>query len=160
MPDLNASGIVIKTATSDANVDEVLEFVELGNSKGKLFQVFSYDSVISETHLKAAYVNTLLAFEDKSNIASRPHIEVLLFAAMTKQIGDAIRAVGIKSTKRFVALSDNAESMRRFGSVAKLSRFSIDQEHSMEASRRLGFSGSVPDEHAILTRMAQSRLNI
>lgn len=160
MLNLNASGTVIKTATSGAAVEEVLEFVELENSGKRLFQVFSYDSVISEAHLRAAYVNTLLAFGDGSNVAARPHIEMLLFAAMTKQIGDAIRVCGIRSTRRFVAFSDRPEPMRRFGGIAKLARFTSAKEHSMEAARRLGFAGRMPDEHAILARMTESRIGL
>ncbi len=160
MADLNASNSVIKAAASGASVEEVLGFVELENSKKRLFQVFGYDSVMGEAHLKAAYVNTLLAFDDKSNIAKERHIEMLLFAAMTRQIGDAIRVCGIKSTRGFVAFSDNAESMRRFGKIAKLARFAGTREHAMEAARRLGFRGRIPDEHEILARMAQSRLDL
>ncbi len=159
MLDLDAANAVLKLASSEAALDVILSFVEAENAKGGLFQVFGHGSIISGLHLKAAYVNTLIAFNDRSNIARRRQMEMLLFAGMTRQIGDAIRRVGVTSAKSFVVFSDNTCAMERFGKISSIKEFSIAGSAALYAAQKLGF-GRIPSEGELLTAMARSRLGL
>lgn len=160
MHDLSAVKADIRLASSDAPIDDLLRFVEQANKGTTVFQLFDYGSVINESHLYAAYLNTILSFEDSTNIASKPYMEMLLFVAMTKQIGDAIRTAGIRNTDAFVVFSTDSRVTREFGRIARLERFVPRQSHVNRAARRFRLRLRKSINQDILMSMALSRLKV
>ena len=57
-------------------------------------------------HLFAAYTNALLSFNSHSNKAKTLSMEMLLFAAMTDQIGAAIKNMGAKEGSKIVVFAN------------------------------------------------------
>jgi tRNA threonylcarbamoyladenosine modification (KEOPS) complex Cgi121 subunit len=160
MHDLGAVKAEIKLASSDLQTDELLRFVEAANKGGTVFQLFDHGSVINESHLYAAYLNTILSFEDKTNIASKPYIEMLLFTAMTKQINEAIKIAGIKSPRSFVVFSTDRATMQEFGRLARLGTFVPKESHVRKIAGRFRIKVRKSINQDIFMSMAVSRLTV
>ena len=125
--------------------------------KKGVVQLLDPRAVISREHALGAYINARQAFAERTNIAKTPAMEMLLFAAMTKQISDAIRITGAKSSGDFVLFcSDRAA----YSGIAQLfsthSEFRPPKAHSAAAAKR--FSMKDCATASILQGMAMSRL--
>ena len=108
-----ASECVVKVASSGLDKEELVRKIIALNEKGDVVQLFDPKQVRGGTHLVGAYVNALNAFNEKTSISKNVATEMLLFAAMTRQINDAIKKMGIKSTKDFVVFASSEEAYRK-----------------------------------------------
>ena len=147
---------VIKIASSALGVQELLDRLNrIGDDS--VVQVFDTDFIINKTHLLGAYLNAVMAFKERRNIAKSASMEMLLFAAMTTQIEDAIRIVGIKSPSGFVLFADKPgsyEKIRKF--LTKEHDFLPTRKHIKDAASRFGILEDY--DKNILSKMALSRL--
>jgi len=67
-------------------------------------QAFNPQLVLSVNHLLFAYLSAFKAFERRSNIANTLQNEILLRAAATRKVSDAIRFIGAKDPAHVVLL--------------------------------------------------------
>ncbi len=123
----------------------------------KFLQLFDYDAVINEDHLIAAYMNAVNAFDEKSNIAKSIGMETMLFAAMTKQIGEAINMLGAKEGRPFVVFSNSAELYRRTAQMLiDIKDFEPNEKAQKSVALKYGIKGDM--KIGMLEKMACSRL--
>lgn len=101
---------IIRTASSDLGKEELVRKVTELNRNGRVIQLFDPKQIRSRMHLLGAYLNAVAAFDEKRNTAKSMATEMLLFAGMTCQINDAIKRMGIKSTKGFLVFADSERS--------------------------------------------------
>ena len=103
---IKAGSFIVKEASS-GDITELLNRVDkANNTKGDVVQAFNYGNVIDKMHLFAAYTNALLSFNSHSNKAKTLSMEMLLFAAMTDQIGAAIKNMGAKEGSKIVVFAN------------------------------------------------------
>jgi len=76
-------------------------------------QAFSPEAVVSERQLLLAYKLAEDAFAEKRNIARNLETEVLLRAAATRKIGEAIERVGAKGGRVLILTDARGEKMKR-----------------------------------------------
>jgi KEOPS complex subunit Cgi121 len=98
----------------------------------KLFQTLKYETddacvqfldasfVAGLEHLRFATLNALKAFEDHVNISSSLAIEILLYAAAQRQIKEAVRLIGVKTSTTKVAGVVLAENPRQASAILKV----------------------------------------
>lgn len=123
----------------------------------KFLQLFDYGAVINEEQLVAAYINASNSFDKKTNISKSLGMEIMLFAAMTKQIGDAISISGAKEGKRFVIFSNSVELYRKIEPMLKEAKdFEQSQKSQEETATKYGIKGDI--KIGVLEKMAASRL--
>ncbi len=89
------------------DVDESLKRVE-HTARGQLVQLFDARCVAGEEHLLTALHKAKRAFERKENISQRLELEVMLYAAGTRQLKKAFR-MGIKEGMCTIAVLVEAE---------------------------------------------------
>ena len=85
--------------------------MKIANS-GKTVQFFDPNAIISEMHVIGSYINALSAVGGGSNIAKSVAVEMLLFAALTRQIGPAIEKVGAKSEKNLLVFAESNTALK------------------------------------------------
>ncbi|MDE1824567.1 MAG: hypothetical protein KGH74_04705 [Candidatus Micrarchaeota archaeon] len=66
-----------------------------------------------EDRLLPAYLNAYLRHRERSMRSESLQIEVLLFAAMTMQIGSAIKSHGIRNQKGFIIFTNRKQLLKR-----------------------------------------------
>ena len=138
--------------------EKLFERLSALQAKGNAVQLFNADAVIDELHLNAAYENAMRAFEEGTNIARNVAVEMLLFAAFTTQIGEAVKLAGFGGGSAVLFSAD--------GNGAKLLDKLVAPEGELgtkpnpAAIRRYGMEEISPEkiDLEILTRMAESRL--
>ena len=155
--------IVLKNASSNLGVNELLKSIKRLGSKNSVIQVFDNRSILSRSHLVGAYVNTLIAFKNKTNRTKSRDMEMLLFAAFTDQIGKAIETVGIKNTSKFIIFCNDPKLLNRIKKFAKIgSNFDPSFSEMNRAAKILKLQIIGKDqkqlELKVLERMALSRL--
>ncbi len=152
-------GIVMVLASSDTGMDELLRTISGLAGGGSVVQLFDPDAITGPTHLQGAYVNAMASFKNGTNISKTRGMEMLLFASMSTQIGDAVKLAGAKTNKLFVVFSDSPRSYstvkRLLKGIRPLSRSSA---HHAEASRRLGLVDDGNLDKMVLQKMAISRI--
>ncbi|MCX6778473.1 MAG: KEOPS complex subunit Cgi121 [Candidatus Micrarchaeota archaeon] len=109
---------------SSATVEDALEGARkmAKNTNGASVQLFDPDSIAGENHLKLALKLAEDAFAKKQNYARTLETEMLLKAAGTRKIDEALGRVGAKSPKRFllVVLGGKADSLaKKLGKTEK-----------------------------------------
>ncbi len=147
----------VRTAKSEIPIKELVGKINMMGGKTAV-QVFDPDAVISEAHLKAAYLNAMLAFDEGRNISRTMMMEILLFASMQRKIDEAVRISGAKSEKGFVLFCGNGSLYERVKPLVVapvLPRFS--KAHSTAAAHVLGLRGI--DIGEIMEGMAASRVD-
>lgn len=107
------STVVIKRCSSRLSLDGLLSVIGKANEAQCVAQVFDPEMVINRTHLLGAYLNAINSFDSGNNAAKNVGMEMLLFAAMTRQISDAIKLVGAKSSKDFILFACDDKTMMR-----------------------------------------------
>ena len=131
---------------------------EINSKGGCVIQVFEPEKVVNRTHLVAAYLNALLAFSSKSNVANSVAVEMVLYAALTRQISDAIKTMGARSTKEMVIFADSKATYARIKPLlSKDSDFSPSKAHMERAAKLLGIKVDLGDL-SIMQEIAVSRL--
>ena len=161
--DVRNSSVVIKEASSRLDLGELLEGISgMNRDSGSVVQLFNPRSVISRAHLAGAYADAVNAFDSKTNISKSVAMEMLLFAAMTRQISEAIAKAGIKSQRSFIVFANSKPAYgkaRQLLSAAK--EFRPAAAASLERARSLGIMcRDVRDlDMLVLQGMAVSRLD-
>lgn len=160
--DVDTKKLFVVRGSSGLKLKMLLELVEAEGRAGHVVQVFDPAAVISANHLFAAYLNAETAFKNKSNISDRIGMEMLLFAAMTRQAREAIERAGAKSSRSFILFSDSRKALDNIGRKVKLSRADFNSKHMLDAERAYGMRAD-PGNPAALTRsilvkMMSSRL--
>jgi tRNA threonylcarbamoyladenosine modification (KEOPS) complex Cgi121 subunit len=138
---------VIKVCTPTVGIDALLE-----KTKGRdVVNFFDYGAVVSQEHLLFAYANAMANTSNKTARARSTSVEMLLCAALTSQIGDAIKRVGAKGGKRMVVFCDTEAAFGRISEkLSKIGEFRPSAAHTKAALRALG----VGDMDALLSEMA------
>ncbi len=148
--------VVILKASSHLDITELHAAIQAKVGAHDVAQIFDPKRVISRTHLIGAYLNALYSFSERRNIAKNASTEMLLFAAMTRKITDAITLIGAKSSSDFILFcSDLAVSKKMAGLLTSSKEFRPAKPRSSSASHFIGIEN---DDEAVLQRMALSRL--
>ncbi len=148
--------VVILKASSHLDITELHSAIQKKVGTHGVAQIFDPKCVISRTHLIGAYLNALYSFGERRNIAKNASTEMLLFAAMTRKITDAITLIGAKSSSDFILFcSDQAVFKKMAGLLTSSKEFRPAKPRSSSASHFIGIEN---DDEAVLQRMALSRL--
>ncbi len=150
---------VIKISDSKMPLDELLKEISKINKKTKnTIQIFDPNHVISRLHLIAAYANAVEAFKSKANISNSLSMEMMLFAAMTRQIDAAIKKMGAKSDKKFILFASSNPAYSKINKYINSKEFNITKKDSERIARKFGISQKEDTDLFILQKMAISRL--
>ncbi|MDE1865379.1 MAG: hypothetical protein KGH94_01930 [Candidatus Micrarchaeota archaeon] len=133
----------IVVASSKLGLEELLDKIP----EKLCVQLFSEEKIACKEQLEFGYLNALKLHERGESRSKSLSMELLLCAAMTSQIGDAIKILGAKSNRGFVVF---AENKRAYGSISKylyrVSDFTLEKKEKERRVRRLGIaSGKVED---------------
>jgi tRNA threonylcarbamoyladenosine modification (KEOPS) complex Cgi121 subunit len=110
-PIRDLSTVIIKRCSSRLSLDKLLALIGKANEGSHIVQIFDPGKVIGRIHLLGAYVNAVSAFDAGTNVSKSVGMEMLLFAAMTRQINDAIKRIGAKSNKDFILFACDDKAM-------------------------------------------------
>ena len=81
-------------------------------------QLFDEKAIACREHLEFAYLNAVKIQQRGESRSKSLSMEMLLCAARTSQIGDAIKKAGAKTGKTFIVFSD---SNKAYAKIEKLS---------------------------------------
>ncbi len=152
-------GVVIKLAASGEPLDILLLKIGKMNSGRSTIQVFDPSSIINKMHLIGAYMNAVEAFKNKSNISKSLGLEMMLFAAMTRQISDAIKIVGAKNSREFVLFASSAATYNKVKPLIKSGKdFKPSKSSEAKTAKKFGISLESDLDQFILQKIAVSRL--
>ncbi len=161
VPELEFKDFVIKRASSRKELGELVGLIGRLNGKNAVIQIFDSKMIANRVHLAGAYANALIAFKNHTNRTRSVAMEMLIFAAMTDQIGDAIGMVGAKSSSDFVLFSDKRAAFAKVKPALRVkSEFEGSPAHTKSVAAAFGIKGSrVENINArILQKMTLSRL--
>ena len=138
--------------------EKLFERLSALQAKGHLIQLFDADAVIDQLHLKAAYENALSSFDEGTNISRSVAVEMLLFAAFTTQIGEAVKLAGFRNGSA-VLFSADEEGAKLLGKLV-VPGGELGPGKNTAAIKRYGMEKIDPEkiDLEILTKMAESRL--
>jgi len=159
LSNIDGSAFVIKQAAYKTTKEMLLECVSKANqADGTVVQVFDSNTVANRTHLIGAYINSMSSFSDHSNKTKSPSMEMLLFAAMTDQIEEAIDSVGIKEGP-ITVFSNNKAGFEKIKPMLKdIREFEPSKQHTTKVLTKLGIRSKEDADKLLLQRMALSRL--
>ncbi|MCX6776414.1 MAG: KEOPS complex subunit Cgi121 [Candidatus Micrarchaeota archaeon] len=101
---------VVPARTKFRDVEELLSRMkEISGRRNAVIQAFDPDMVLSENHLIFSAHHAFKAFAGKRAIARRLESELLLWAAGTRRIGEAVERVGVKNPSRVVLLIEKGK---------------------------------------------------
>ena len=156
---LNPGKAIIKIAARPGLGVEGLLGLAKGSKGNGTVQLFSENGIINRLHLEGAYANAVLAFNDKTNRAKAIPMEMMLYAAMTDQIGDALEMCGASDGSGIIVFADSAESFSRLkGPLGSVKDWKPDKRHVAAVSKRYGIKPGKGSDEELLERMALSRL--
>jgi tRNA threonylcarbamoyladenosine modification (KEOPS) complex Cgi121 subunit len=158
--DIDQKELIIKRSYSKLPIEELLDIIKKSSGKTGFVQIFDPLSIINRTQLIGSYINALITFKNGTNKTSSAGMEMLLFAAMTDQIGRAISVAGAKTSSDFVIFSDKASIFNKIKPfLSSETEFKPDAAHMKRAAKALGMNidGRNADE-VILERLTMSRL--
>ncbi len=155
--------LIIKRASGIGTLQSVTDAIaDMRKSYGNhVIQIFDPKAIVSRDHLLASYLNARVSFSEKSNRASSLSVEMLLFAAMTRQISAAIKTVGAKTNNDFVLFTDSKSAYGKLRkNLSRVSEFEPTAKESGAASRRLGIraKGYESLDSVLLQKIALSKL--
>ena len=131
IPALEFKNFIIKRAASGKEIGELVRLIGKMNGKNVVIQIFDGRRIANRIHLAGAYANALIAFKNHTNKTRSIAMEMLLFAAMTDQIGDAIEIVGAKSSSDFVIFADKKAAFAKLRPILKVkSDFGVSPAHT------------------------------
>ena len=152
-------GCIIRVCSSSIALQQLLKKANEINKGENIVQLFDKEHVINKIHLLGAYVDTMEAFRNKTNIAKSPALELLLYVAMTRQISDAIKTVGAKSNKSFVLFCNNKEAYMMVKRLVKNEKeFDPKKSDSVKIAKKFGITQANDLNQFILQKMALSRI--
>lgn len=159
---LKPKTLIIKTARAKNGIAQLLLTIKKTNSNSSFVQIFDPGSIVDRTHLIGAYANALFAFDDKTNKTEGMAMEMLLFAAMTDQIGAALLRVGAKddNSKIVVFCNNRAAYQKAKKYMEDISEFRPSPAHIKKTAARLKIKPRKGEnvDALILERIATSRL--
>lgn len=104
---LNERGTVATVlGFTDVRVDDVTRFMARTRNtlKPVTVQFFDAERIAGSTHLTFAVLNALQAFHQRRNLSKSLEVEVLLYASGQRQIGKAIKMLGLRRDTTTAAL--------------------------------------------------------
>ncbi|MEM3827544.1 MAG: KEOPS complex subunit Cgi121 [Candidatus Micrarchaeaceae archaeon] len=152
---------VIKRASATVSIGMLVEEARTKYRDGKkgFVQFFDVSAIISRMHMLGAYANALSAFKEKSNASSSVQMEMLLFAAMTRQIGDAVKIAGAKTNEDFLLFATSDKAYRTIADKIKKSEEPVfTRKEGIRNAQRYGINPSKDLDAAVLNAMALSGL--
>lgn len=154
------SGFVIKEASSRFKLSELLGALSgINKTHGNVVQIFNPDYVIDRAHLEGAYLNAMSAFKSRTNISKSVATEMLLYAAMTRQINEAIKLVGAKSGRRFIFFASSKSAYAKVRELlASAKECKPSEKHASDTARMFGISPEKDLDVFVLQKIAVSRL--
>jgi tRNA threonylcarbamoyladenosine modification (KEOPS) complex Cgi121 subunit len=158
--DASTEGIVIKEASANIGMARLLL---MANKAKGVVQIFEPEKVINRMHLIGAYANSIQAFKSKTNISRKMGMEMLLFAAMTKQIGRAIDTIGARSESDFIVFANGREAYATIKPYLRNARdFKPPRRRITRIAGLYGINaGNREDiDKLVLQKMAVSRLEV
>lgn len=159
---IKTESLIVKEAYSRSDIADLFDSINKTNrTKGNTVQAFDYGSIINKTHLFAAYFNAVLAFDSHSNKAKSQSMEMLLFAAMTDQIGTAIKTTGAKENSKIIVFANSKKSFDGIKDALKGAKdFRPTAQHMRSALQKFGIKSARDTDGLILQKMAMSRLKL
>ena len=158
MANPDVSCVVIRLVSLNIGLKDFFEEVRSRNERN-VVQLFDPEMIVNGVHVFGAYLNARQSFREGSNISKSPGTEMLLFAAMTRQIGDAIKLVGVKTNENALLFA----TKQGYGGIKKYIKygkaFSPSKKHKAEAAMRLGIDIKLDLDIAVLNRMSSVRLS-
>lgn len=123
------------------------ELLDRASSAGGVIQFFDEEVIACREHLDFAYLNAVKIHERKESRTKSLSMEMLLCAAMTSQIGDAIKKVGVKSARPFVVFAESKKAYAKMlPHLINPVEFSPGKKEIGVRIKRLGIaSGTVED---------------
>lgn len=132
--------------TKFEDVEELLSRMkEVSVSRKAVIQAFDPDMVLSENHLIFSAHHAFKAFAEKRAIARKLESELLLWAAGTRRIEEAVKKIGVKDARKVIFLIQKGKEravLRDLGAEPdeKLLKMSKEKEsriiHSFRISKR------------------------
>jgi tRNA threonylcarbamoyladenosine modification (KEOPS) complex Cgi121 subunit len=107
---------VMVLASSKLSVNDLLAKIPIEDC----VQLFDERAIACKEQLEFAYLNAVKIQQRGESKTKSLAMELLLCAAMSSQIGDAIKKAGAKTGKMFVVFSDSKQA------YAKLEKFLVD----------------------------------
>jgi len=135
---------LVFVSSSKLGVNELL--YKISDMDG-VIQLFDERAIACREHLDFAYLNAVKIKERGESRSKSLSMEMLLCAAMTSQIGDAIKRAGAKSGKPFIVFSDSRKAYSKISQyLLKPVEFDLEKKEKEARVRRLGIaSGKVED---------------
>lgn len=155
---LDAAGVIIRVVSLKVSLEEFLAIARSLSAGGEVVQLFDPDSIIDKNHVVAAYLNSVVAFRDGVNRSKSPDTEMLLFAAMTKQISDAVRLVGAKTGEMALLFATKRSYARIMKYIRRERMFVVSKRHKIEAAAKFGISADVESDIYLPNRMSLIKL--
>ena len=157
---------VVPARTKFEDVEELLSRMkEVSERRRAVIQAFDPDMVLSENHLIFSAHHAFKAFAEKRAIAKKLESELLLWAAGTRRIGEAVKKVGVKDAGKVVFLIQKGKEKEVLGDLKaepdeKVLRMS--REKASRIMNSFGISeaacGCYPLEELLLEKIAMLRL--
>lgn len=159
----NPHTLIIKKASCAEPLQDLIENISRIRKSDKkcVLQVFDPRAIATREHLIASYIEAKISFSEKTARAGDPSMEMLLFAAMTRQISAAIKIAGAKNSEEFILFTDSKPAFERLRSMlTSETEFNPSEKDALAVARRLGIKvgrfASLTD--FLLERIALSRL--
>jgi len=96
---------VVPARTKFEDVEQLLSRIkQVSQRRRAIIQAFDPDMVLSENHLIFSAHHAFKAFAEKRAIAKKVESELLLWAAATRRIDEAVKKVGVKDPAKVVLL--------------------------------------------------------
>ena len=159
---IKVENLILKEARPNTNIAELFDGMnKINKTKGNLVQAFNYKNVINKNHLFAAYINAIMAFDSHSNKAKSLSMEMLLFAAMTDQIGVAIETIGARENSKIILFANGKGAFDKIkSSLKEVKDFKPSDQHTRSALKKFGIKCAEDPDRLMLQKMAMSRLKL
>jgi len=157
---------VVPARTGFKDVEELLSRMkEISERRKAVIQAFDPDMVLSENHLIFSAHHAFKAFAEKRAIAKKLESELLLWAAGTRRIGEAVEKVGVKDPGRVVLLIEKGKErgvLSDLGAEKDEKLLKMSREKSVRITHSFGISenrcGYYPLEELLLEKIAMLAL--
>jgi tRNA threonylcarbamoyladenosine modification (KEOPS) complex Cgi121 subunit len=160
LSDMSLKKLIIKEARPKTAFADLFDRMNaINKTKVNTLQAFDYESIASRTHLLGAYINAMAAFASHSNKAKSMSMEMLLFAAMTDQIGVAIGTMGARGDSKIIIFTNSKKALDGVKDLlTDIKDFDPTPQHARKALMKLGITNAKDPDRLLLQRMATSRL--
>ena len=135
---------LILVAGSKLGINELLDKI---SEKDGVVQLFDERSIACREHLDFSYLNAVKIRQRGGSRSKSLAMEMMLCAAMTSQIGDAIKKTGAKPGGPFIVFSDSRKAYSKISQyLVKPVEFKPGKKEVERRLMRLGIkSGNIED---------------